>query len=78
MSIFKKIFIPSGKHQELTAFESWSVRWVSRHGRYGSDTQYEMEVFTTKEDAEKFAKELRKAFKLIKHTSDVGVSVSKN
>ncbi len=78
MNILKKLFVPSGQKQELTAYETWSVRWRSRYGEYGSDTQDEMEVFTTKEDANKFATELREAFKLIKHTSGTRVEVSKN
>ena len=78
MNILKKLFVPSGQQQELTAYESWCVRWRSRHGKYGSDTQDEMEIFTTKEDAEKFAIELRNAFKLVKHTSGTKVEVSKN
>lgn len=78
MKILKKLFVPSGQKQELTAFETWSVRWRSRYGQYYGSTQDEMEVFTTKEDADKFAKELRAAFKLIKHTSGTSVEVRKN
>lgn len=78
MNILKKLFVPSGQQQELTVYESWCVRWRSRYGQYGSDTQDEMEIFTTKEDAEKFATELRNAFKLIKHTSGTRVEVIKN
>lgn len=78
MNLLKKIFVPSGEKQELTAYETWSVRWRSRYGEYYGHTQDEMEVFTTKEDAEKFATELRAAFKLIKHTSGCRVKVSKN
>lgn len=78
MNILKKLFVPSGQKQELTAYEIYSVRWRSRQGQYRSDTQDEMEIFTTKEDAEKFATELRNAFKLIKHSSGTRVEVSKN
>jgi hypothetical protein len=75
---FKKIIIPSGETQELTAYESWTVRWLSRHGYYSSDTRTEVEVFTNEEDANAFAEELRNAFKLIKHTSGITVKVEKN
>jgi len=78
MNILKKLFVPSGQQQELTAYESWSVRWRSRYGEYSGDTQPEMEIFTTKKDAEKFATQLRNAFNLIKHTNGTKVTVSKN
>lgn len=77
MKIFKKLFVPNGEQEELTAYETWSVRWVSRHGEFHDDVQNEIELFTTKEDAEKFANELKKAFKLIKHTSKTKVKISK-
>jgi hypothetical protein len=78
MNILKKILAPSGQQQELEAYETWSVRWESRYGEYSHDTQPEMEVFTSKEDAEKFATELRNAFELIRHTSGTEVKVHKN
>jgi hypothetical protein len=77
MNLFKKLFIPSGEKKEITTFENWSVRWLSRNGQYGGDTQKEAEFFTNKDDAEKFANELRDAFKLIKHTSGTKVDVMK-
>lgn len=78
MNLFKKILVPSKQNQELTAYETWAVRWRSRNGRYSSDIRDEMELFTSKEDAEKFATALREAFKLIRHTSGDKVEVSKN
>lgn len=76
--IFKKLFAPSGEKKELTAIENWSVRWYSRHGSYSGDTRKECEFFTSKEDAEHFAEQLRDAYKLIKHTSDTSVSVERS
>lgn len=78
MNIFKKLFVPSGQKQELTAYETWTVRWESRHGEYHTDVQPEMEVFTNKDDAHMFATQLKEAFKLIKHTSGSTVKISKN
>lgn len=77
MNLFKKLFIPSGEKQEVTAYENWSVRWLSRNGQFSGDTQKEAEFFTNKDDAEKFATELKEAFKLIKHTSGTKVEVVK-
>ncbi len=78
MNIFKKLIIRNKETQELTAYERWSVKWQGRYGEYSSDTQNEMEFFTTKEDAERFATELREAFKLLKHTSNTKVVVNKS
>lgn len=78
MNIFKKIEVPNGDKETLTAYETWFVRWRSRHGEFSNDTKDECEVFLTKEDAEKFATRLKEAFKLIKHTSGTNVTVSKN
>lgn len=78
MNIFKKIFIPSGEKVELKAYETWFVRWTTRHGEYFSDTKDTMEVFTSKEDAELFADQLKAAFKLIKYTSGNRVTITKD
>ena len=76
MNFFKKLLIPSGE-TEVTALETWTVRWHSRHGSYGSDTRPECEVFLNEEDAKKFADALKAAYKLIKHTSGTSVTVEK-
>tara|TARA_R110000772_G_scaffold50163_5_gene115388 strand:+ start:882 stop:1121 length:240 start_codon:yes stop_codon:yes gene_type:complete len=79
MNLFKKIFVPSGEKTELTAYESWQVKWVSRCGVWADDTEKEAEVFTNKEEADKFAQELKAAFKLLKYTGNVThISVTKN
>lgn len=76
--IFKKLFAPSGDKKELRSVENWSVRWYSRNGDFSNDMQKECEFFTSKEDAEHFAEQLRQAFILIKHTSCNIVSVSRS
>jgi hypothetical protein len=76
--IFKKLFIPGGQLTELKSYESWVVRWESRWGDGMFCTQPEAEVFTTEEDAKKFAESLRSAFKLIRHTDGTEVKVTKN
>lgn len=78
MNIFRKLFIPSGEQEEILVYESWIVKWESRKGQHSGDVDKEMEIFTSKEDAEKFAEQLRKAFKLIRHTSGTHVKVEKN
>lgn len=78
MNLFKKIFIPNGQKESVIAYESWTVRWYSRNGEYSGDVRKECEIFTSEEDAEKFATQLREAFKLIKHTSRDRVVVEKN
>ncbi len=78
MNLFKELSIPNAQKEALIAYESWVVRWKSRHGQYGSDTKDEFEVFTTEKDAEKFATQLKEAFKLIKHSSGNKVEVYKN
>ncbi len=64
MNLLKKLFIPNGQKETVTAYESWVVRWTSRHGEYARDTREECEIFTTKEDAEKFATYLQELYVL--------------
>lgn len=78
MNIFKWLSIPTGETKEVKAYESWTVRWRSRHGEYNFEAKDECEVFTNEKDADDFAKSLRDAFKLIRHTSGNSVSVKKN
>jgi hypothetical protein len=58
----KKIFIPNGQQEELTAFENWTVRWRSCHGYLNSESRDECEVFLNEENAKKFANQLKNAF----------------
>jgi hypothetical protein len=60
------------------AFEAWEVRWTSRYGEYSGNTQPEMKVFPNRAKADAFANDLRKAFNLIKHTSQTEIYVKRN
>jgi hypothetical protein len=68
---FKNILIPSGEKTEVVAYNSWIVRWYSGNGGYNSALTYkqpEAEIFPSEEDAQKFAEQLREAFKLVRYT----------
>ena len=78
MKFLKKLLIPNGEKEAVIAYESWIVRWQSRHGVYSKDVKPECEVFTSKEGAIKFANQLKEAFALIKHTSGTYIKVEKN
>lgn len=76
--LYKWLIVP--KSNEVTqklAVQLWEVRWRSRHGEYGSDTQPELECFTNQQEAEDFAQALRQAFALIRHKSGNRVSVDR-
>lgn len=75
---FKNLLVPfSNDTKQVNAVQLWEVRWESRHGEYSGNTKPEIEAFPSLEEAEEFAKALRNAFKLIKHTSKDSVTVSK-
>ena len=80
-SLFKKIPIPSGEMVEVTAYKSWTVRWVSVKNdgsfRWLFNDQEEAEVFIDEEEAKKFAMELRKARKLLKDNFE-GIRITAN
>jgi len=78
MNIFKWLSIPTGDTKKVKAYESWSVRYTSRHSVYSSGTKPEAEFFTNEQDAKDFAKQLRAAFKLVKNTVDNEVIVTKS
>lgn len=67
-NIFKRIFIPSGEETQLVAYKSWVVRWNSKRNN-GFEYVQEAEIFTSEEDAHKFAEQLRDAFKLLRYRS---------
>lgn len=77
MKLFKRIFIPTTEKKELTAYESWAVRWTARYGKYMTDTKEVAEFFTSEDDAKAFAQQLKDAFSLIKHTSGTSVKIEK-
>lgn len=74
----KKLRVPVSNHTHLVeAVQMWEVRWYSRHGKFSSDIKPELECFTTEADANAFALSLRAARRLLRHTEDLGVTVSK-
>lgn len=74
----KIIEIPvSNEVKEQEAVQLWYVSWTSRNGRYYSDTNKEIEAFTSEEAALNFRQSLKNAFKLIKHTSENEVYIEK-
>ena len=76
MRWFSKIIkAPSGETVDLQGIQTWIVEWFGRHGEFSMDTSKCAQAFTSKEDAEHFASELRKAFSLIRH-SGPGTHVS--
>jgi hypothetical protein len=73
--MFKKLFVPSEEHVVLDAHDAYVVEWTSRYGKYFSDTEQAFQVFTTKEDADVYAKAITEAFALIQYTSGTSVKV---
>ena len=73
----RKLFFRDKQQQAVGVFECWEVRWFSRYSHYSDGTKPEIRVFPIKEDAEEFARALKDAFKLIKHTSGIKVTLKK-
>lgn len=77
--IFKKVTVPSGETKDLTAYESWTVRWDSVKHFY--DRSYhstqQAEVFTNEDDAKKFRDSLKAALVLLKD-GERKVEITKN
>jgi hypothetical protein len=65
--IKKLLKIPLPEAVIVEAIETYEVHWESRHGEYSIDTRPEIEVLTSKEDAELFSAALTNAFKLLRH-----------
>lgn len=64
LNIFKK------GHRTLTSdIETWSVRWNKRYGDFSGQYKEVAQFFTNREEAEAFADSLRRATKLLGHTS---------
>lgn len=68
---FKKLNVPSGT-KELTAYESWAVRFEISRLLYSKE---QCEFFTSEEDAKAFKQSVEQAAKLLK--VDVSVSITK-
>lgn len=64
--------------KQISALEVWHVRWTSRSGEYSQDTAQQVEAFLSIEQATEFADSLRAAFKLLRHTSGTGVTITKS
>jgi hypothetical protein len=71
-------FFRDKQETSVQFIQTWEVRWYSRHGEYHGDVRQEVMVFPDKDSAEEFKKALVDAFKLIKHTSLVTVSIEEN
>ena len=63
INIFKK-----GTQTLYSGIDTWVVEWTSRHGSYSGDTRQRFQAFTSKDEADKFAEEIRRAHKLIGNT----------
>ncbi len=74
---FLKLFIRDKQEQAIETVNCYEVRWTSRHGSFSGETQQEVRVFVSQEDAEEFYDALKAAFKLIKHTSGTRVTVNR-
>jgi hypothetical protein len=61
--------------KEVEAVQLWEVEWKGRDGPFSSDVRREWEVFTSEEQAAEFAESLRRAFKLLRITSDTEVTM---
>jgi glutamate dehydrogenase/leucine dehydrogenase len=76
---FKWLTVPwSNETKQIQVMQTWEVRWQSRNGEYSGNVKPEAEVFTSEEEAVEFANSLKKAFRLIRHTSGTSVSISKS
>lgn len=73
--ILKKLFF---RDKDTTSVDTWEVRWESRYGAWYRNVSPEVRVFVSREDAEEFAKALKDAFRLIRHTSGTLVVVAKH
>ena len=64
INIFKK------GHETLTSdIETWSVRWNKRYGDFSGEYKEVAQFFTNKDEAKEFAESLKRANKLLGHTS---------
>ena len=70
-------YFRSKEQAVVRTLQLWEVRWMSRYDMFGTSTRPEIRVFPSREEAVEFAKALKDAFKLIKHTSGTRVVMSK-
>lgn len=74
---FKAKAPPIIKDVTPNPIDVYEVRWHSRRGNYSSDTKPEVAVFTSKDEALKFDKALKDAFKLLRYTSGTDTTITK-
>jgi hypothetical protein len=71
LKLFKKLFVPAGE-KEVTAYDSWTVRWES--ARFDGGTlayvKQQVEIFPTQEDAEAFHAALIQSHQLCKSSTN--------
>ena len=67
----------SKKEVTVSACVQWEVRWTSRHSEFSNGTREEVRVFTDESQALEFSCALKDAFRLIRHTSQTLVSLTK-
>lgn len=75
----KKLTVPvDNATLQIDVAQTWEVRWISRSGLCSYDTQKEAEFFTDYDEALAFQIALQNAFKLIRHSSDIAVTLTKS
>lgn len=60
INIFKK-----GIRELNSGVDTWVVEWTKRYGQYHGDIEKCYQAFTDKDEAEEFAKDIKRAHKLI-------------
>lgn len=63
INIFKK-----GTRELNSGVDTWIVEWTRRYGKWSDSTEKCFQAFTNKDEAEEFAKDIRRAHKLIGNT----------
>ena len=71
----KSVEVPSGEKVNLEGLVTWKVQWLARNGQFAGHTFPTAQFFTTKEDAEKFAVQIKEAFKLVRNTANNEITV---
>lgn len=76
--LFKKKIPTQDTVDVITIKDAWKVTWYSRYNEYHTGLDKEVEFFIEKKEAELFKEALENAFKLIRHTSNTTVTLSKH
>jgi hypothetical protein len=67
----------SNRTKRVETVQLYEVRWMARYDEYFGNTRPEVEGFLSEAAAEEFARSLRNAFKLIRHSSGTRVEIIK-